>query len=42
MLKQLRLETGLTQAPPAEKPGTRKPAISRIENHTEDIRLSTL
>ena len=42
MLKQLRLETGLTQAALAEKLGTRKPAISRIENHAEDIRLSTL
>jgi DNA-binding XRE family transcriptional regulator len=42
LLKQLRLETGLTQEALAERLGTRKPAISRIENHAEDIRLSTL
>ena len=42
MLKQARLGVGLTQKQVAEKLHTRKSAISRIENHTEDIRLSTL
>lgn len=38
MLKQLRLETGLTQAALAEKLGTRKPAISRIKKTDTDLR----
>ncbi|MEI6891652.1 MAG: type II toxin-antitoxin system RelE/ParE family toxin [Pontiella sp.] len=42
MLKQARLEAGLTQEQVAEKLHTHKSAISRIENHAEDIRLSTL
>ncbi len=42
MLKQARLEAGLTQEQVAEKLRTKKSAISRIENHAEDIRLSTL
>ena len=40
MLKQARLEAGLTQEQVAEKLHTKKSAISRIENHAEDIRLS--
>lgn len=42
LLKQARLEAGFTQVQIAEKLGTGKSAISRIENHAEDIRLSTL
>ena len=42
MLKQARLEAGLTQEQVAKKLKTKKSAISRIENHAEDIRLSTL
>ncbi len=42
LLKQTRLEAGLTQAQVATKLKTGKSAISRIENHAEDIRLSTL
>ena len=42
LLKQARLDAGLTQEQVANKLRTRKSAISRIENHAEDIRLSTL
>ena len=42
LLKQAREEAGLTQAELAAKLNTKKSAISRIENHAEDIRLSTL
>jgi len=41
LLKQARLEAGLTQEQVAIKLRTKKSAISRIENHAEDIRLST-
>jgi transcriptional regulator with XRE-family HTH domain len=42
LLNQARLEAGLTQEQMAIKLRTKKSAISRIENHAEDIRLSTL
>lgn len=42
LLKQARQEAGLTQEQVAAKLHTQKSAISRIENHAEDIRLSTL
>jgi DNA-binding XRE family transcriptional regulator len=42
LLKQARIEKGMTQEELAEKLHTKKPAISRIENHAEDIRLSTI
>ncbi|MBU1054910.1 MAG: helix-turn-helix domain-containing protein [Proteobacteria bacterium] len=42
LLKQARLEAGLTQQEVADILNTKKSAISRIENHAEDIRLSTL
>ena len=42
LLKQAREEAGFTQEELAEKLYTRKSAISRIENHAEDIKLSTL
>lgn len=42
MLKMAREEAGLTQEQLAEKLNTKKSAISRIENHASDIKLSTL
>ena len=42
MLRNAREEAGLTQDEIAERLHTKKSAISRIENHAEDIRLSTL
>ena len=42
MLKQARTEVGLTQEDIAQKLHTKKSAISRIENHAQDIQLSTL
>lgn len=42
MLRQARLEAGMTQEQLAQKLQTKKTAISRIENHAEDIKLSTL
>jgi len=42
MLKQARLEAGITQQELASRLHTQKTAISRIENHAEDIKLSTL
>ena len=42
MLKIARKETGLTQEDIANAMHTKKSAISRIENHAKDIRLSTL
>jgi len=42
LLRQARLEAGLTQEEVANLLNTKKSAISRIENHAEDIRLSTL
>jgi len=42
MLKMAREAAGLTQEQLAQKLSTKKSAISRIENHAEDIKLSTL
>ena len=42
MLKQAREKAGITQEELAKKLHTKKSAISRIENHAEDIKLSTL
>jgi DNA-binding XRE family transcriptional regulator len=42
ILRQARKEAGLTQEELADRVGTRKTAISRIENHAEDIKLSTI
>ncbi len=42
MLKQAREEAGVTQEELAQRMNTKKTAISRIENHAEDIKLSTL
>ncbi len=42
MLQELRKEHGMTQEQLAQKCGTTKTYISRIENNASDIRLSTL
>ena len=42
LLEEARLKLGLTQEELAEKCGTNKSYISRIENNASDIRLSTL
>lgn len=42
LLKMAREKAGLTQEQVAQKLKTKKSAISRIENHAEDIRLSTI
>lgn len=42
MLREARKRAGITQEMVAKKLRTKKSAISRIENHAEDIRLSTL
>jgi ribosome-binding protein aMBF1 (putative translation factor) len=42
LLKELRLQTGLTQEQLAERINTKKTVVSRMENHSEDMRLSTL
>lgn len=42
MLKVARQDAGLTQVEVARRLGTHKSAISRMENHAEDMRLSTL
>jgi transcriptional regulator with XRE-family HTH domain len=42
VLRQARRDAGLTQVQLAERLGTHKSAISRMENQAEDIRLSTL
>ena len=42
MIQGLRKEQGMTQGQLAEKCGTTKTYISRIENNASDIRLSTL
>jgi DNA-binding XRE family transcriptional regulator len=42
MLQELRKEKGMTQEQLAQKCGTTKTYISRIENNSSDIRLATL
>ncbi|MEO5356203.1 MAG: helix-turn-helix transcriptional regulator [Nitrospirae bacterium YQR-1] len=42
VLRQAREDAGLTQEELALRLHTKKTAISRIENHAEDIKLSTL
>jgi ribosome-binding protein aMBF1 (putative translation factor) len=42
MLRYARESAGLTQEDLACRLNTKKTAISRIENHAEDIKLSTL
>jgi DNA-binding XRE family transcriptional regulator len=42
LLQEARLEKGLTQEELAEKVGTTKSYISKIENNVKEVRLSTL
>jgi HTH-type transcriptional regulator/antitoxin HipB len=42
LLKQAREKAGITQEQLAKMINTKKTAISRIENHAEDIKLSTI
>lgn len=42
LLQEARLKKGLTQAELAEKAGTTKSYISKIENNIKEVRLSTL
>ena len=42
MLRHARVQAGVTQEHIARELRTKKSAISRIENHAEDVRLSTL
>ena len=42
LLKQAREQAGLTQEQLAKMINTKKTAISRIENHADDIKLSTI
>ena len=42
LLKQAREKAGLTQEELAQMLNTKKTAISRIENHAQDIKLSTI
>jgi len=42
LLRQARKKAGLTQEQVADRLNTKKSAISRIENHAGDIRLSTI
>ena len=42
LLQQARLEKGLTQEELAEKCGTNKAYISKVENNIKDVRMSTL
>ncbi len=42
LIRKMRREAGLTQQDLADLIGSKKSAISRMENHAEDIKLSTL
>lgn len=42
ILRQAREEVGLTQEKLAERLNIKMSTISRIENHAEDVKLSTL
>lgn len=42
LLYEARMEKGMTQAELAEKVGTTKSYISKIENNVKEVRLSTL
>ena len=42
LLRELRLKEGMTQEELAQKLQTKKSVISRMENHAEDVRLSTV
>ena len=42
LLRQARQRAGITQEDLARRTRTAKSAISRLENHAEDVRLSTI
>jgi len=42
LIQQARLEKGMTQEQLAEKTGTNKGYISKIENNIKEVRISTL
>jgi len=42
LLRQAREQAGITQEDLARRTKTKKSAISRLENHAEDVRLSTI
>ncbi len=42
LLRQAREQAGMTQEALARRTKTKKSAIARLENRTEDVRLSTL
>jgi len=42
LLRQAREQAGVTQEDLARRTKTKKSAISRLENHAEDVRLSTI
>ncbi len=42
ILQQARLKKGMTQEQLAEKVGTNKSYISKVENNIKDVRISTL
>ena len=42
LIREARQKSGLTQEELAKRLNTTKGAISRIENHAEDLKLSTL
>ncbi|MGA2554847.1 MAG: helix-turn-helix transcriptional regulator [Verrucomicrobiota bacterium] len=42
LLRQARQQAGITQETLAQRTKTRKSAISRLENHAQDVRLSTI
>lgn len=42
ILKEIRVSNGLTQEELAKRIKTTKSVISRMENHSEDVKLSTL
>ena len=42
LLRQARERAGITQEDLARRTKTRKSSISRLENHAEDVRLSTI
>jgi ribosome-binding protein aMBF1 (putative translation factor) len=42
LIHEARLEKGLTQEELAEKCGTNKAYISKVENNVKDVRISTL
>ncbi len=41
-IRQLRLSNGMTQKELAKKMSTTKSAVSRLENHSESVRLATI